>query len=107
MALNHIYSIRLHTYCIEDYIAVGIQDPNGPPGSGLPITGGRRQHRDELRARGFTEVGNESAGWGEVKTGYSRLDMPDARPMVREALAATGYYSGARTLRELRRQRRG
>ena len=38
---------------IDDYVAVGIQDPEGKRGDGLPITGGRRQHRDELRARGL------------------------------------------------------
>ena len=91
---------------IENYRAVGIQDPSGRPGEGLVITGGRRQHRDELRARGLVEVGNESNGWGDVKTSLGKMDMPSAAPMVREALAMTGYYDGARSLSDLRRQRR-
>lgn len=83
---------------IKDYIAVGIQDPNRPRGHGLPITGGRRQHRDELRARGLIEVGNEKTGWSAPPT------PPPANDLTRESLARSGYFDGARTIRELRRK---
>lgn len=85
---------------IDNYNAIGIRDPSKPPGHTLVITKGRRQHRDELRARGMIEVGNDTSAYAE------RPKMADARPMVREALSAVGYDNGARTIRELRRQGR-
>lgn len=85
---------------LDNYNAVGIQDPHKPPGHTLIITKGRRQHRDELRARGLMEVGNEKGSYAD------KPKMPDAAPMVREALARAGYYDGARSFREMRRQGR-
>lgn len=85
---------------IENYNAVGIQDPNAPRGQTLVITKGRRQHRDELRARGMIEVGNDNSSYAE------KPRMPDAAPTVREALARSGYDNSARSIRELRRQGR-
>lgn len=86
---------------IDNFTHLGMQDPKQGPGHALQITKGRRQVRDELRARGAVEVGNETTGWSAPPK------MPDAAPMVREGLARAGYYDGARTLRELNRQRRG
>lgn len=85
---------------IENYNAVGIRDEKKGPGHTLVITRGRRQHRDELRARGLSEIGNDH------KWEPERQKMPDAAPMVREALARSGYYDGARSIREMRRQGR-
>lgn len=85
---------------IDNYNAVGIQDPNGPPGSPLIITKGRRQHRDELRARGLIEVGNDRGTYAE------KPRMADAAASIRESLSRSGYDNGARTIRELRRQGR-
>jgi hypothetical protein len=85
---------------IENYNAVGIQDPHGKPGDTLVITKGRRQHRDELRARGLIEVGNERSAYAE------KPKMSDARVTVREALSHAGFDNGARTFRELKRQGR-
>ena len=85
---------------IENYNAVGIQDPQGSPGETLVITRGRRQHRDELRARGLIECGNDQGSYAE------RPKMPDARLTVREALSRSGFDNGARTFRELKRQGR-
>ena len=85
---------------IDNYAAVGIQDPNGPRGAPLVITGGRRQHRDELKARGLVEVGTERLG------PYEAPPPPPAGAHVREALAKAGYYDGARSFREMRRQGR-
>lgn len=85
---------------IDNYNAVGIQDPNGPPGSPLIITRGRRQHRDELRARGLVEVGNDRGTYAEKPT------MERAAASIRDSLSRSGYDNGARTIRELRRQGR-
>jgi hypothetical protein len=85
---------------IDNYNAVGIQDPQKGPGHTLVITKGRRQHRDELRSRGMIEVGNDRGSYAD------KPKMPDARPMVREALSMVGWDNGARTIRELRRQGR-
>lgn len=85
---------------IDNYNAVGIRDEKKGPGHTLVITKGRRQHRDELRARGMIEVGNDRGSYAD------KPKMPDARPMVREALSASGWDNGARTIRELRRQGR-
>lgn len=85
---------------IDNYNAVGIQDPKRPPGHTLIITKGRRQHRDELRARGMIEVGNDRSAYAE------KPKMEGAAATAREALARTGYDNGARTIRELRRQGR-
>ncbi len=52
----------------------------------------------EERARGVIQLGTETSGWSPPPS------MPDAAPMVRDALAKTGFYNGARTLRELRKQ---
>lgn len=85
---------------LDPYLAVGIRDEKKGPGHSMVITGGRRQHRDELRARGMIEVGNETGTYA---------DMPKARavgPDVREGLARAGYYDGARSIRELRKQGR-
>jgi hypothetical protein len=85
---------------IDNYNAVGIQDPKGRPGDALVITGGRRQHRDELRARGLMEVGNDQSTYAE------KPKMVDPRLTVREALSRNGFDDGARTFRELKRQGR-
>lgn len=85
---------------IDNYNAVGIQDPKGPPGSPLIITRGRRQHRDELRARGLVEVGNDQSSYAE------KPRMADAATSIRESLSRSGWDNGARTIRELRRQGR-
>lgn len=85
---------------IENYNAVGIQDPHAPPGTTLVITKGRRQHRDELRARGLMEVGNETGTYAE------KPKMADPRIAVRDALSRSGFDNGARTFRELKRQGR-
>lgn len=76
----------------------GMLDHKAGPGHALHITKGRRQLRDEERARGVIQVGNETTGWSEPPK------MAPAAPMVREALARTGFYDGARTLKELRKQ---
>lgn len=76
----------------------GMHDHTKGVGHALTITKGRRQLRDEERARGVIQVGNETSGWSPPPS------MPDAAPMVRNALAKTGFYDGARTLRDLRRQ---
>jgi len=83
---------------LDPYLAVGIQDPKQAPGHALWISGGRRQHRDELRARGMTEVGNEKNGWSAPK------EAPMKAETVRESLARSGYYDGAPTIRKLRRE---
>lgn len=85
---------------IDNYQAVGIQDPKAPRGTPLIVTKGRRQHRDELKARGYSEVGNDPNMAGR------RHQSPPAAPMVREALARAGYFDSARSLKELRRQGR-
>jgi len=85
----------------DNFTHLGMRDEKRGPGHALRITKGRRQVRDELRARGAIEVGNEKTGWSDPPK------MPDAAPMVREALARTGYFDGARTMKELYRQRRG
>lgn len=85
---------------IENYNAVGIRDDAKGPGHTLVITKGRRQHRDELKARGMIEVGNERSAYAD------KPKMPDAAPMVREAMARAGVFDGARSLRDLKRQGR-
>jgi hypothetical protein len=82
----------------ENFEHRGMVDHKQGAGHALHITKGRRQLRDEERARGVVQVGNEKAGWSPPPK------MPDAGPMVREALARTGFYDGAKTLRALRRQ---
>ena len=85
---------------IDNYVAVGIQDHHAPRGTPLVITKGRRQHRDELRSRGFSEVGNE------YQPVAKNEPTPPAGPVIREALARHGFYDSARSIRELRRQGR-
>lgn len=85
---------------IDNYKAIGIQDPYAPRGTPLIITKGRRQHRDELRARAMSEVGNDR-NWTATPP-----QKPPAAPVVREAFAQAGFYDGARSIRELKRQGR-
>lgn len=71
---------------IQPYVALGIADHRTGNMAPLVITGGRRQHRDELRARNLIEVGNEKQPMPKLPGDYLPSPKPEIVRAFKQAL---------------------